>query len=86
VVGVASCDEKPSQGVRHRLGAWLGPVAVEMPQSGAHVSACFDRPGQLSRGRERLASLIVDPSTVLPNRLGPRAGSSGRLNHPGGPC
>ena len=77
VVRIASRDQKPRQGIRHGLGARLGPVPVQMPQCGTNVSACFDRPGQLSRGRERLAALGVDPPTVLGGRRGASARGSG---------
>jgi hypothetical protein len=70
VVGVAAGYQEPSERLRHAHGLPLGPVAVEVSQSGTHAAAVVDRLGELTRGSSRLVGLIVDPSTVLAERLG----------------
>jgi hypothetical protein len=65
MVRIAARNEEPGQrlGYPHSFG--LRPVTVQVTQRGTHVPAALDRPGELPGGPPRLASFIVDPSTVL---------------------
>jgi hypothetical protein len=76
VVRIAARYKKPCERLRHPQRSWLGPVAVEMSQCGANVTAILDRAGELTRGPPRLALFIVDPSTVLAGLLALGLGSS----------
>ena len=65
VVGVAAGDEKPGQRLGDSGRAWLGAVAVEMPQRGADTTTVLYCPGELTRGSAWLFNVILDPFTVL---------------------
>ncbi len=71
VVRIAACHQKPRQRLRHPFRSGVGPVTVEVPECGTHAAAAFDRTGELARSPPRLASLIVDRSTVLRREPGP---------------
>jgi hypothetical protein len=78
VVGIATRNEKPGERLGYPLRSRFGPMAVEVPQCGAHVTAVIDRPRELTRSPARLVSFIVDPSTVLRLRVPGRRRPDGR--------
>jgi hypothetical protein len=65
VVRIAARNEKPCERLGHPHSSRLGPVTVQVPQCGTHVTAVLHRPGELPGSPPRLLSFIVDPSTVL---------------------
>ena len=71
MVRIATRNEKPGQRVGYTESSGLGRVTVQMPQCGTHVPAALYCPGELTRGPPRLASFIIDPSTVLDRKAGP---------------
>ena len=70
VVRIAARNEKPCERMCHSHRLRLRSMAVEMPQSRPDLTAVLDRPGELARGRARLAGFVVDPSTVLAGIFG----------------
>jgi hypothetical protein len=62
---ITARHEKPRQRVGHPQRFRLRPVGIQVAQSGTHVPATLHRAGQLPRRPPRLASFIIDHSTVL---------------------
>ena len=71
MVRIAARDKKSRERLCHPVRPGLGPVAVEMSQCGADATPVINRPGELPRSRPRLASVIVDPCSVLAGRSPP---------------
>ncbi len=65
MVRIATRNEEPSQRLGYTLSSGFGPVTVQVPQCGTHVPSALHCPGELPRTPPRLASFIIDPSTVL---------------------
>lgn len=65
MVRIAARNEEPGQRLGYPHSSGLRPVTVQVPQRRTHVPAALDRPGELPGGPPRLASFIVDTSTVL---------------------
>jgi hypothetical protein len=65
MVRIATRNEEPGQRLGHPQSSGLGPVTVQVSQCGTHVPAALHCPGELPRSPPRLASFIIDPSTVL---------------------
>lgn len=65
VMGIATCDKKPRERVGDPLGLGIGRVDIEMPQRCADVATAVHRASQISCGRPRSLSRVVDQSTVL---------------------
>lgn len=65
VVRVAASDEKPGQRLGDSGRAWLGTVAVEMPERSADTTTVLHCPGELAWGSARLFNVILDLFSVL---------------------
>jgi hypothetical protein len=65
VVRITSRNEKPGESLGHPYSPRLGPVAVQVTERGADVTAVVHRPGEFPRCPPGLLSYIVDPPTVL---------------------
>ncbi len=62
---IATGNEKPGQRIGQHRSSSLGSVIVQVPQCGSYVPTALHSAGQLPRRPPRLASFIVDLSTVL---------------------
>jgi hypothetical protein len=65
MVRIAARNQETGQRLGYTDSSGLGPVTVQVPQCGTHVPAALHCPGELPRTPPRLASFIIDPSTVL---------------------
>jgi hypothetical protein len=62
---IATRNEKPGQRIGQHRSSRLGSVIVQVPQRRSHVPTALHCGGQLPRGPPRLASFVIDLSTVL---------------------
>lgn len=54
MVRIAARNEEPGQRLGYPHSSGLGPVTVQVPQCGTHISAALDRPGELPGRPPRL--------------------------------
>jgi acetyl esterase len=82
MVRIATRNQKPGQRLGHPQSSGLGPVTVQVPQRGTHLPPALHRSGQLPGCPPRLASFIIDPSTVLGHEATLRLDSDDRRRSP----